>query len=261
MPSNAPAKSRCPKKSAWMSRKCLAVPGIGSSGVSSSSDISLGLLNLAVVHPCLAKEWDTEKNGDIRPEDVRPKSNRKYWWKCSKGHEWQAVVTSRAAGCGCPYCYGRYATKSNNLASKYPRLLAEWDREKNEGLDPSGVTPYSGKKVWWRCEKGHSWQATVANRAGNSSGCPTCARNANRKYSMEDFQALAKKRGGVCLSRKYTSCRRKLKFCCKEGHIWEARADGVLYADKWCPVCAGSRQYKLPLMADRIGVTPKNWPS
>lgn len=197
--------------------------------------------NLAVINPELASEWHPEKNGDTHPEDVRPKSNRKIWWQCSKGHEWQAVLASRAAGRGCPYCYGRYATKTNNLASKYPELLEEWDREKNKGLNPSDFTPHVSKKVWWRCRKGHSWQATIYNRAKNKSGCPACARNANRKYSIEDIQAIAKKRGGKCLSKKFTSCRKKLKFCCKEGHVWETRADSILYTNKWCPICGRKR--------------------
>jgi len=197
--------------------------------------------NLAVVNPVLASEWHSEKNGNIRPEDVRPKSNQKIWWECSKGHEWQAVVASRAAGSGCPYCYGRYATKTNNLASKYPELLEEWDREKNEGLNPSDFTPHVNKKVWWHCRKGHSWQTTISNRTTNKSGCPACARNANRKYSIEDIQAIAKKRGGKCLSKEYTNCKTKLKFCCKEGHVWETRADSALYTNKWCPVCGRRR--------------------
>ena len=197
--------------------------------------------NLAVLNPGLGSEWHPEKNEDIHPEDVRPKSNRKFWWQCSKGHEWQASVASRAAGHGCPYCYGRYATKENNLASRYPELLAEWDRERNTNLNPSDFTPHVGKKVWWRCRNSHKWQATIYNRAKNKSGCPVCARNANRKYSIEDIQAIAKKRGGKCLSEKYTNCRIKLKFCCKEGHVWEARADAILYTNKWCPICGRKR--------------------
>lgn len=137
--------------------------------------------NLAVLNPVLAKEWHSEKNGDLSPEDVRPKSNIKIWWQCNHGHEWQTTVSSRATGSGCPYCYGRYASKTNNLASKYPELLKEWDREKNKGLNPSEFTPHVNKKVWWQCRNGHSWQATIYNRAKNKSGCPVCARNNSRK--------------------------------------------------------------------------------
>ena len=194
--------------------------------------------NLAVINPDLAKEWHPEKNGDLRPEDVRPQSNQKIWWQCSSGHEWQTTVSSRAAGCGCPYCYGRFATKTNNLASKYPELIKELDYEKNIGFNPSETTPHVSKKVWWRCKKGHSYQATIYNRAKNKSGCPVCAQDNARKYTIEDIQVIANKRGGKCLSEKYTSARLKLKFVCSEGHIWETRADSILYTNKWCPACA-----------------------
>jgi len=30
------------------------------------------------------------------------------------------------------------------------------------------------KKIWWKCEKGHEWQATVSN-GNDSRGCPYCA--------------------------------------------------------------------------------------
>jgi len=193
--------------------------------------------NLAVLNPELSKEWHPDKNGDLRPEDVRPKSNYKVWWQCDKGHEWQADVGSRASGHGCPYCYGRFASETNNFAIKYPELLPEWDMQKNEGLDPSEFTPYVNRKVWWVCKKGHSWQATIGNRTRNGSGCPTCARTARRKYTIADFQAIAEKRGGKCLSSKYTSSRKKLKFECGDGHIWKTRADSLLYTSKWCPIC------------------------
>lgn len=194
--------------------------------------------NLAVLNPDLANEWHSKKNGDFHPQDVRPKSNRKFWWQCSNGHEWLATVAGRTTGSSCPYCYGRYATKTNNLASKYPEVIEEWDWEKNIGLNPSEFTPHVNRKVWWQCKKGHSWQATIYNRAKNKSGCPVCARNVRRKYTIEDLQSYAKERGGKCLSKKYMNSKTKLEFCCKEGHIWERRADKFLYTNKWCPVCA-----------------------
>ena len=197
--------------------------------------------NLAVVNPKLAADWHPDRNGTLRPTDVWPNSNKKIWWQCREKHEWQAVVSSRAAGTGCPVCYGRYATTDNNLAARYPELMSEWDRERNAGLNPSQLTPHVGRNVWWLCKNGHKWQATVYNRTKNRSGCPECARKAVRKYSIEDINALAKRRGGECLSPEFTSSRLKLKFRCKEGHVWEARADAILYANKWCPECGRMR--------------------
>ena len=39
------------------------------------------------------------------------------------------------------------------------QLKAEWDQEKNAPLRFEDVTPGSDRKVWWRCDKGHSWPA------------------------------------------------------------------------------------------------------
>ena len=52
----------------------------------------------------------------------------------------------------------------NDLATKYPALAKEWDIHKNGELLPQMVSAGSGKKVWWKCENGHEWQATIASR-------------------------------------------------------------------------------------------------
>ena len=36
------------------------------------------------------------------------------------------------------------------------------------------------KKVWWKCSKGHEWQAAIGSR-NRGSGCPECAREKRRK--------------------------------------------------------------------------------
>lgn len=46
--------------------------------------------------------------------DVLPNSHRKVWWICSKGHEWQAAVSTRNGGNKCPYCAGQKVLPGNN---------------------------------------------------------------------------------------------------------------------------------------------------
>ena len=53
--------------------------------------------------PDLAEEWNYEKNS-VNPTEVTVYSNKKVWWKCKKGHEWQSMVNNRTAGNGCPIC-------------------------------------------------------------------------------------------------------------------------------------------------------------
>ena len=61
--------------------------------------------SLAVAYPHLVQEWNFSKNGTLKPEYISGKSNKKVWWICVKGHEWQAAVYSRTSGTGCPQCY------------------------------------------------------------------------------------------------------------------------------------------------------------
>jgi hypothetical protein len=64
--------------------------------------------NLKVLYPELAREWHPFKNGQLTPDKVTPCSNKKVWWKCNKGHEWQGVIGNRNyKSSGCPYCAGR----------------------------------------------------------------------------------------------------------------------------------------------------------
>ena len=137
--------------------------------------------DLQTVNPKLAKEWDYEKNNKLTPLDVLPNSSKKVWWKCNRGHEWQAKISDRNRGKGCPYCSGRYACKGeNDLQTVNPTLAKEWNYEKNNGLTPADVMPNSDKKVWWKCSKGHEWQAIIANRH-KGSGCPKCYKERKSK--------------------------------------------------------------------------------
>jgi DNA-directed RNA polymerase subunit RPC12/RpoP len=60
--------------------------------------------SLADVLPDVAAEWHPIRNDPLRPEDVKPWSNRMAWWRCREGHEWRTTVAQRARGRRCPHC-------------------------------------------------------------------------------------------------------------------------------------------------------------
>ena len=139
-------------------------------------------------NPVLLAEWNFTKNKNLKPDTVRLNSHKKVWWKCSKGHEWKAEIKSRNNGTGCPYCSGRYARKGeNDLQTVDPDLAVEWNYEKNNGLTPMDVMPNSGKKVWWKCVKGHEWQQKIYHR-NNGVNCPICF--SERSTSFPEFALL-----------------------------------------------------------------------
>jgi len=124
--------------------------------------------------PNLVKEWDYEKNYPLTPNDVTCGSKKKVWWKCEKGHEWEATIRNRYIGSNCIFCTGQKAIiGENDLVTTHHELVKEWDYEKNVGLKPENVKSGSNIKVWWKCELGHSWQTSVNHRT-NGTGCPHC---------------------------------------------------------------------------------------
>lgn len=128
---------------------------------------------LAYKDPQVSEEWHQEKNGTLNPENICWRSNKKVWWKCKFGHEWQAVVYNRTRGkTSCPYCQGKLATP-DNCVSLFPILVEQWS-DKNE-LGPERYCPKSHKKVWWVCPKGHEYKSAISSRVHLNTGCPICA--------------------------------------------------------------------------------------
>jgi very-short-patch-repair endonuclease len=123
--------------------------------------------------PELLKEWSSKNATTIIPEKLTYGSNVKIWWICNKGHEWEASVKNRTKGRKCPYCVGKKASKYNNLEFLYPDIAKEWHPIKNLGITPLEVTTRTLKKVWWRCKKGHEWEAAISNRTKGGK-CPVC---------------------------------------------------------------------------------------
>ncbi|MCP5105014.1 MAG: zinc-ribbon domain-containing protein [bacterium] len=133
--------------------------------------------NLAVVQPGAARMWHPTKNGTLDPTEFTPGSIKNMWWQCEidKNHEWESTILEMKRRPLCPYCSGIHPSV-RNLQVQNPALAKQWHPHKNGGLTPGKVTPHCNQKVWWICDKGHEFQATVGNRNRvKSRGCPFCA--------------------------------------------------------------------------------------
>ena len=195
-------------------------------------------------NPELSNQWHPTRNGAMTPSDFTSGSGEIVWWLCGHGHEWKAQISSRNKDTGCPYCAGQRVSSDNCLQERNPRLAAEWHPTKNGKLTPADVTLGTARKVWWVCSAGHEW--TAANNDRNrGNGCPTCG---NRKRgdatrgTLKEMQAIAKERGGKCISSEYVTARKKLKWECAKGHTWEAVPDCVKNRGSWCPICAKAQR-------------------
>ena len=241
---------RCERGHEWKAQVQAVTKGCGCPYCSGYRPIR-GETDLATTHPELVAEWDYEKN-ELTPQDVSKGMSKAMWWKCSLGHSYRQKIYSRIAGNGCPYCSGNKVLAGfNDLATTNPEMLLDWDYEKNK-IEPTAINRGSHRKLWWKCEKGHSYDAEpYARAAGN--GCPYCA---GRKV-MAGFNDLATTHpkvaaqwdydlnGGLTPQMVTKGSNKKAWFRCSEGHVWETYIfSRTRTRASDCPVCAGKTKTK-----------------
>ena len=201
--------------------------------ICSGRQILSGFNDLAILRPDLARQaWDWD------PTTVTLNSNTKKAWKCDEGHSWEAPVSSRSSGKGCPFCSSnRVLAGFNDLATLNPKLASEafqWD--------PSSVTRSSNTRQSWKCALGHVWQSTVNKRnAGN--GCPICAGQQVLK-GFNDLATtnpeLAPQANGWDPTKVTRSSNSKKLWKCDLAHSWETAVSARTRGSN-CPICAGQR--------------------
>ncbi len=139
--------------------------------------------SLADLYPDIAGDWDTEKNGAVTAYDVNPGSETNRWWKCRVcSFGWSTDPDHRIrSNRGCPQCGRARVSKSKStpksgesLGETNPTLAAEWHPDLNGELTAFDVKPRSKRKVWWKCARGHEWNASIAPRSVGI-GCPKCS--------------------------------------------------------------------------------------
>ena len=192
-----------------------------------------GFNDLATTHPAIASQadgWD--------PKTVTATSQVKARWKCQFGHFWIAEIKGRGYGSGCPVCDGKSVQIGfNDLVTTNPKLAAQAD-----GWDPKTITQGSALKRQWKCEKGHSWVASVGARSGGT-GCPVCSNH----QILAGYNDLATTNPGIAAEAhgwdpttitQHSS--KKRSWECSKGHHYLAtvahRSEG-----KGCPFCSGRK--------------------
>lgn len=134
-----------------------------------------GVNDFATLYPEVAFEWDYSKN-NVSPSDIFPKTNKKYYFRCPKGHSYlQSPNNKVSKNYRCPYCSGQaLLTGYNDLQTVYPEIAKEWDCSKNE-KGPSDYRYGSGYKAWWVCNKcGLTYQSPI-NAHIKGHKCPYCS--------------------------------------------------------------------------------------
>lgn len=156
-------------------------------------------------------------------------ANTKLKWQCDKGHTWNSTSNNIRNGSWCPYCAGKAKLTIEEMCQ-----LAE----NRGGKCLSNVYVNAHTILKWQCNKKHIWKV-VPQSIKQGGWCPEC--RSTIKWTIQKIQKIAESRDGKCLSKIYINSHTKLKWQCKEGHIWEAKPAMIKYKT-WCPVCAGRKK-------------------
>ncbi len=200
----------------------------------SGREVISGVNDLHTLFPQLAKEAD-----GWNPKLVMAGSGKKLNWKCKEGHKWAARVESRSfKKTNCPYCSNQKTGAGiNDLKSTHPELASQAYK-----WDSTTLTAGSNKKVEWICARKHIWKTSVAHRTKENTGCPYCFGRLSWP-GFNDLKStnpkLAKEAFGWDPQLYTNSSGKKVKWKCKEGHVWIAAIYSRSEGNKTgCPTCS-----------------------
>ena len=160
-------------------------------------------------------------------------SSVKLSWRCTKGHEWLALINGIRRGGWCPARSGvkrKTPEDIDRLAESHGGICLNSAEYKN----------IRTKNMKFMCSKKHVFTTTV--NVANRHWCPFCTGLA--RLTIEEVRALVNKLGGECLEDKYINVRTKMRFRCKESHVF-AMVFSSVKSGAWCPDCAGNRKHSL----------------
>ena len=218
----------------------------------SHNKVLAGFNDLETLYPEVAKEW-SERNFPLLPSQVTAFANKKVWWKCSEGHEWFTLISTRSSGSKCPYCSGLKLLKGfNDLATTHPDLALEWS-ERNGDLHPDMVNDKSTKSVWWKCHVcGYEWKQQIKTRV-NGGECPSCS----NRCAITGYNDLASTEPELMKEWDYSKNKidptkilrtayNRAWWKCEFGHSWNAPICDRTLGDCSCKECESEFIASLP---------------
>lgn len=125
-------------------------------------------------------------------------------------------------------------------------LVKEWHPTKNDPLLLNKITIGSGKRIWWKCEKDHEWEAILKNRS-KGAGCPYCS----GFLAIKGKTDLATLRPDLLKSFNFykntlnpetltLKSNKVVWWKCDKGHEWEKSINKIVEG-YGCPYCSNNK--------------------
>ena len=224
---------KCSKDHCWVARVADRSQGTGCP-YCAGQKVLIGFNDLLTVEPQIALEadgWD--------PRTVTRSTSRKLSWRCPQGHQYDAAVSSRSAGTGCPICAGKQVQVGfNDLQTTDPEVASQ-----AFGWDPKTVTRASGKKRQWKCPQGHITTTLIASKTLEKSGCAICSGHETLS-GFNDLQTthpdLAAQAFGWDPTTATRGSHSMRTWKCERRHEWNATVKDRV-AGYGCPYCTNKK--------------------
>ena len=87
------------------------------------------------------------------------------------------------------------------------------------------------------------FQKTPSRLLSGNANCSKCIKarpKTNKRKTIDDMRALAKSKGGKCLSKEYVNAHQYLTWECQNGHTWPAKYNKIQQGT-WCKICGTKR--------------------
>ena len=149
-------------------------------------------------------------------------------WECEHGHRWKTSVFNRTNPkhpTGCPVCKGKKVLVGyNSVADTDPDIVKYFANPD----DAYKYTRLSNKKVLWRCDHGHTWEAPISRVVGKTGFCPYCSGRlaipGETDLATTNPDLAAQLLDPSLASSLKEGSHKKVKWVCAEDsrHIWEA---------------------------------------
>jgi hypothetical protein len=199
-----------------------------------------------------AKYW-SKKNKE-NPRDVFKSSDKKYWFDCECGHEFDASLNDINKGKWCSYCGNQKLCKNNECNICYEKSFAShekvkyWSKKNDE--NPRDVFKSSHKKYLFDCECGHEFDASLSD-INKGNWCSYCGNPPKKLCKNNECNSCYKKSFASHEKAKYWSKKnkenprdvfkgsdKKYWFDCDCGHEFDASLSKITSDNTWCSYCS-----------------------
>lgn len=218
---------RCPQGHAWTGRMIKSCPVCEKAAAGLAVDDAQRLKGL--------RELAEDRGGQcLAPAYLG--QTKLHRFLCERGHEFDAMPGGVHRGRWCPEC----TMELRHRAKFGPDVLRKLQRvaeEKGGKLVATRPGVYE-RAHRFRCSNLHTWWAS-GGAILRGGWCEKCRRGEER---LKIAQAVAKERGGRCLSTDGSNVRQPLFWACSEaGHVWRAQLHAVRRG-LWCLECAKEKR-------------------